>query len=377
MSTCLLILFFGIGQFGIAQEVSESSVTGEARQNEKSASYLYVAVPGVCNYLEYGGHGVLVFDRNHGHKFVRRIPMKGLDSQGKPLNVKGICACAANERLYVSTIKTLMCINLKDDALLWEREYPGGCDRMSMAPDGKNLYLPSFEAAYWHVVDGLTGDVIAKLSPDSGAHNTLYGPDGKSAYLAGLRSPLLTVADTKSHTIARQVGPFSASIRPFTIDGRQTRCYVCVNELLGFEIGALTTGEKLARVEVQGFKKGTVKRHGCPSHGIGLTPNEREIWVVDAHNQQLHLFDNTVFPPTPITSIALRDEPGWITFSIDGQCAYPSTGEVIDVASRKIIAQLTDEHGTAVQSEKMLEVQFAQGKVTATGNQFGIGRVRQ
>ena len=35
-------------------------------------------------------------------------------------------------------------------------------------------------------------------------------------------------------------------------------------------------------------------------------------------------------PPKQIESIELRDQPGWITFSIDGKYAYPSTGDVID-----------------------------------------------
>src|SRR5688572_32914016 len=67
---------------------------------------LYVATPGIRNYLEYGGHGVLVFDIDEGHKFVRRIPSAGLDDKGKPMNVKGICASQSLQRLYVSTIKT-------------------------------------------------------------------------------------------------------------------------------------------------------------------------------------------------------------------------------------------------------------------------------
>ena len=138
----------------------------------------------------------------------------------------------------------------------------------------------------------------------------------------------------------------------------QTLCFVNVNELLGFEVGDLTTGKKLHRVEVAGFDKGPVKRHGCPSHGIGLTPDEKELWVVDAHNQQIHIFDATVMPPKQVESLKVRDEPGWITFSLDGKYAYPSTGDVVDVESRAIVAGLTDEHGTAVQSEKMVEVQF-------------------
>ena len=33
--------------------------------------FLYVAAPGIRNYLEFGGAGILVFDIDDGHKFVR------------------------------------------------------------------------------------------------------------------------------------------------------------------------------------------------------------------------------------------------------------------------------------------------------------------
>src|SRR2546426_6996876 len=64
-------------------------------------------------------------------------------------------------------------------------------------------------------------------------------------------------------------------------------------------------------------------------------------------------------PPRQVASVALRDQPGWITFSIDGRYAYPSSGDVIEVKSRKIVAELTDEKGSPVQSEKLLEIDFA------------------
>jgi DNA-binding beta-propeller fold protein YncE len=343
--------------------------------DSKPRRFLYVAAPGIRNYLEYGGHGLIVFDIDNGHKFVKRIPTGGRGKDGKPINVKGICASANTGRLYISTIETLQCIDLKTEELIWEQALDGGCDRMSIAPDGSVLFVPSFEKAHWNVVQGDTGDVIARISPDSGAHNTVYGPDGKFCYLAGLRSPLLTVADTTTHTAAKTVGPFSSSIRPFTINGRQTLCFVTINELLGFEVGNIVAGTKLHRVEVHGFQPGPVKRHGCPSHGIGLTPDEMELWVTDGHNQHMHVFDATVMPPKQMISIKVRDEPGWITFSIDGQFAYPSTGDVIDAASKKIITGLTDETGAAVMSEKMVEVQIQNGNVVRTGDQFGVGRI--
>jgi DNA-binding beta-propeller fold protein YncE len=224
------------------------------------------------------------------------------------------------------------------------------------------------------VVDGESGDVVARIDVGSGAHNTVVGRDGREAYLAGLRSPLLAVADTRTQRVVRSVGPFGNSIRPFTVDGSQSHCFVNVNELLGFEIGDLRSGRMLYRVQVEGFAKAPVKRHGCPSHGIGLTPDEREIWLMDGSNSHLHVFDNTTQPPRQVASIALRDQPGWVTFSMDGRHAYPSTGEVIDTRTRQIIARLADEQGRPVQSEKLLEIVTVDGVPVRAGDQFGLGR---
>ncbi len=338
--------------------------------------YLYVAVPGIRNDLARGGHGVLVFDIDAGHRFVRRIKSAGLDAKGQPDNVKGVCASVSLQRLYVSTTGELISFDLTSDAIVWEKKYDGGCDRMAISPDGKTIYQPSFEKNHWHALDAATGDVLARVEPQPGAHNTNYGLDGKEAYLAGLRSKTLAIADTATHKIVRQVGPFSAAIRPFTVNGKQTLGYMCVNDLLGFEIGDLKSGRMLSRVEVQGFSKGKVARHGCPSHGIGLTPDEKEVWICDAFNHRMHVFDATATPPKQVASIEVRDEPGWITFSIDGKFAYPSTGDVIEVATRKIVTHLTDENGAAVHSEKMLEIDFEGRKAVRAGCQFGVGLVR-
>jgi hypothetical protein len=142
-------------------------------------------------------------------------------------------------------------------------------------------------------------------------------------------------------------------------------------------VGDQTTNKMSYRVEVPGFKQGAVKRHGCPSHGIGLTPDETQVWVCDAFNQQMHVFDATITPPLLIDRIKVRDEPDWITFSLDGTFAYPSTGDIIDVSSRKIVGGLSDETGSGVQSEKMVEIQFdtTTKSVLRTGDQFGLGRV--
>ena len=344
------------------------------QQNVTAHHWLYVATPGIRNYLEYGGHGLLVFDMDHDFRFIKRIPTGGLDENGHPSNVKGVAVSLFTHCIYISTIRSLICIDLLSEKKVWEKNYEGGCDRMSISPDGKIIYLPSFEADDWKVVDAKTGNVLDHVVTHSGSHNTLCGLDGKKVYLEGLRSEYLTVVNTADLRIATKVGPFANHIRPFTIDSRQERCFVNVDGLLGFEIGDLKTGKKIAHIEVKGFQMGPVKRHGCPSHGIALTPNEREVWLADGFNESIHIFDISKGEIVQTASITMSDQPGWITFSIDGKYAMPSTGDIIDADKREIVTRLMDETGAGVQSEKMVEVEFAGNRLLKASDQFGIGR---
>jgi hypothetical protein len=105
--------------------------------------------------------------------------------------------------------------------------------------------------------------------------------------------------------------------------------------LPGFEVGDIRTGKKLFQVEVEGSKQGSVKRHGGPSHGIALTPAEKELWLEDCANSAIHVFDSTVMPPKQLTSTKARDCVGWLSFSMNGRFAYSSTGEIIGCGDKK------------------------------------------
>ena len=337
---------------------------------------LYVASPGTRNYTEYGGVGLLVFDIDDGYRFVRRIPTWTVADGEKPENVKGIAADARTGRVFITSLTRVIAIDAVTGARIWDRPYEGGADRLAISPDGATLYVPQFEGPKWHVVNAANGDVLGTIETRSGSHNTIASADGRFVYLAGLKSATLSIADAREHRVVGAVGPFGHVVRPFTVNGAGTLAFVNVNELLGFEIGDLRTGKVLHRVEVAGYKKGPVKRHGCPSHGIALPPDERELWLADCANSAIHLFDATVMPPKQVTSLPMRDCVGWVSFSMDGKVAYSSTGEMIDVATRRVIATLTDEEGRAVQSEKMLDLVIAGGRVVRAGNQFGVGAKR-
>jgi YVTN family beta-propeller protein len=342
--------------------------------------YLYAVVPGIRNYLQYGGIGIVVFDMDHGYKFVKRIPTWSVPPGTDPLksveNVKGVAASSKTGRLYVTTSGRLAAFDLVTDKKVWEKTFEGGCDRVAIAPDGKTLYVPLFEGPGWNVVDAATGNLITKIQTSTGSHNTVYAPDGSQVYMTSLHYNSMYIADTSTNKIIREVGPFGDAIRPFTVNGSNTRCYVNTNNLLGFQIGDLKTGEVLATVKTEGRQLGPTQRHGSPSHGIALTPDEKELWVTDGHNNYVDVYDATAMPPKHIGEVKTSDMPGWITLSIDGRYVIPSSGDVIDRKTRKIVYTLRDEAGQQLQTEKMVEVDFSNGKPIRNGDQFGIGQKR-
>lgn len=290
----ILILFTALLLFTAARRPLHYSSSGSSAPVKR---YLYVAVPGIRDYLGYGGHGLLVFDMDHNHQFVKRIPTQGLHPDKTPSNVKGIAVSLPLNSIYISTLESLQRIDLTTEKVVWEKFYEGGCDRMSISPDGKTMYLPSLEKGFWNVVDCKTGDIIKTLDVYKRAHNTIYGPAGDRVYLVDIASPWLYVANAKTHTLVNKIGPFGNFVRPFTINGKESHVYVTVDSLLGFEVGNLHTGKKEARVVVEGWNPGPVRRHGNPSHGIGLTPDEKELWVSDGYNMRVHVFQQSLFPP--------------------------------------------------------------------------------
>src|SRR5438552_1101788 len=158
-------------------------------QDKNQKRHLYVAVPGIRNYLEFGGAGILVFDIDNDHKFVKRIKTPA-SAEKKIENIKGLCGCAVTKRLYFSTLTKLYCVDLVTEKTLWEKALPEGCDRLAITLDGKTLYVPTLEKEHWNIVDAGSGELITRIETKNGAHNTVVSLDGSRMYMAGLRSPL-------------------------------------------------------------------------------------------------------------------------------------------------------------------------------------------
>jgi hypothetical protein len=330
--------------------------------------YLYLSTPDAA---QPGGSGVgiLVFDIDEGHRFVRRIDVPSFKE-----GLRGFCASAPNHAAYFSTTsRRLGCLDLVSDKVLWEQVYEAGCDRACITPDGKKLYVPT--GWWWRgtnsgflVVEAATGKVIHRIPVGLQAHNSIASLDGRYAYLG--TEIALTQVRVSDDAIVRQITPVGESgVFPFTVDARNEYAFVCLGQHVGFDVVDLREGRAVHRV----MAGGAPIAHR--THGAGLTPDGRELWISDQDGRRLFHFDATRMPPEERGSVELsQGGHGWVTFSLDGRYAWCHTPDVIDARAHKVVATLRDEKGAPVCGSKFFEVQFRDGRVVRVGDQFGLVR---
>jgi DNA-binding beta-propeller fold protein YncE len=242
----------------------------------------------------------------------------------------------------------------------------------------------------WHIIDAATGNVTGSINIGGsyGAHNTIVSLDGSHVYLGALDDSYLAVASTSTNTVNETIGPLNYGVRPFTINGKQTLAFTTASYYLGFQASSISTGQILYNVPVQGFSYSSSSFPYAPSHGISLSPDEKELYVLDAPNSYVHVFDVSVLPgapPTqvaniPLTPLTGSESPctydcqreGWLLHSRDGRFVFVGdAGDVIDTATRQIVAHLAPLANT----RKYLEIVWQNGVPVFTTSRSGLGYV--
>jgi DNA-binding beta-propeller fold protein YncE len=344
---------------------------------------IYVTLPGTLEGSpDANGNGIVVLDARNNYNFVKRIPTWNVPASANPEQVAGVTASPETNMIYVAARGRLGAFDLTTEKKVWEGVYDGNCcERPQMAPDSSFMYVGSDLKDFWYVINPRTGalmtKVVSKQSPN--AHNLNLSQDGKLAFMSP-NGRVMAIADTTTNKLVRTI-TFPDNVRVFVLNHDSSLIYANQNNLLGFLIADANTGKILHKVEVQGFgwpdNWNVTPRpripHGCPSHGIGLMDNEREVWLSDGLNNLVHVFDNTQMPPKEVSNFKTHGGAYWMTPSVDGKLAYLSSGDVVDVKTKKIIAQLKDEYGRVMHSEKLLDMVFHQGKLVQVSNQFANG----
>ena len=337
------------------------------------------ALAGQLHHYEYvfPDNSIYVYDMDNRGALVKHVVVP--TSAG----VRGAVASTVTGMLYISygsdrrSGGSMLKYDLMTDEVVWAKHYPFGVDSMSISPDGKTIYMPTGElgsGGIWKVIDANTGNVTTSIdSGGIGPHNTVVSPDGARVYLGPRYTNYLVVASTRTNQVIRKIGPVGGvgGIRPFTINGAQSLAFITLSGFLGFQVGDISTGRILYTVPVQGFPGGG-RAVSAPSHGISLSPDEKEVYLIDSINNYVHVFDVTGLPgsaPRQVADIRLlgalsRNESpcaydclrdGWLHHSRDGRYVFVGdSGDVIDTTLRKTAMTLP----ALANSRKEIEIDF-------------------
>ena len=367
---------------------AERSAARARGLNRPDRRLLYVALPGGSAggqfSSEMNGQGIIVLDVARNFEFVKRIPTFNTAAAARPAEAAGIAASPATNMIYLAMRGRLAAFDLATDQKVWDNTYDGMCcERQEITPDGLTIVAGSNLRNFWYVIDARTGDLKGKIpAAATDAHNMALSADGKTVLMAP-NGVTVTVGDVPSMKAVRTI-TFSDHVRPLVINHDATRVYANLNNLLGFEIADVKTGKVIKHIEAPAemWKEKWNNRdktgvrffgHGCPSHGIALTPDESELWVVDNINYGVLVYDNTGEWPVYRSSFPTTASADWITMGLDGRYAYLSSADIVDVKAKKIVGHLKDEYGRPMHSEKFLELAFRE----TPGKEYGtVGEVK-
>jgi hypothetical protein len=394
---------------GQAVRASAPSIAGATIQPYQSPPrhLIYVATPGDEGADDQSG--VIVLDADHDYRFVKRIPYGLAASEMPGPKISGMTSSIPANKIYVTTDGgSMIAFDLKTDKIAWTFKgetapvklqrrgaaADGCCERPYTLPGGKTLLVASAYNNWWYLIDAQSGKKLGRIdTPETPhTHNVAVTADGKLAVLASISGPKenaagVAVVDLPNKKVLRYI-TFSDDVRPITINHDGSLVYANVNNLDGFEIADTKTGQMIKRVELPGemWKAKWADPnhqhfgHGLPSHGIGMTPDESEIWVTDAANSAWQIWDNPgdgrnpVYNPSKTVPIQPGIDSSWISMTNDGKTAFVGDGSIIDVRAHRVIATMKDEYGRPIHAvEKVLAMTLRDGKLIETSNQFAIG----
>lgn len=214
-------------------------------------------------------------------------------------------------------------------------------NQLACTPSGKHVYIPCDDASWW-VIDTERGEVVTRIATGGRPHNTLSSPDGMRMYLGPKGSYHVLIADAVLHELIGEI-PLSDAPRPIAISRDEKRFYANVDTLIGFEVADIPSRKVIHRVEAE--VPAELLRKSSRSHGIGLTPDEKELWMCDVFHDRTYIFDVKTEPPRQVATIVMQGGGYWMCFSPDGKRCYISerignTVAVIDTAMRRTVARI-------------------------------------
>jgi YVTN family beta-propeller protein len=277
-----------------------------------------------------------------------------------PEAAHGIAFSPDGARVYVSNEHdlTLDAFDRKSGKLIKQVPLSNRPNNIAVAKDGRIVVGIARGEGALDIIDPATLTIKKTIPLNGRLHNVYVTPDSKYVITGSIPKALLTVIDLATEQVAWET-KMSGGVRPMAIeanpDGSTKRIFAQLSDLNGFAVVDFAERKETARIELP---KTTTNfeadpgRNTSPSHGIGVTPDNKTLWVTSIPNNavfayslnDLKMIGQVALPALtlpghePISGVA-----NWVTFTPDSKTIYVSNAgsrsvTAIDTAAMKVKA---------------------------------------
>ena len=264
----------------------------------------------------------------------------------------GAAVAPDGSRFYFSNEAdhTLDVVSGKTLAVTHKIALSGRPNNVAISRDGRRVYVAIVSGSgAVDVIDSARLERVKGIATRGGVHNTFVTPDGKDLIAGSIIGKRLTVIDGATEEPSWWLD-FEGGVRPIAFerntDGSTRRMFVQISDFHGFAIVDFAERKELGRVtlpEVPPGERHTEGLQGSPSHGIGVAPDGKTLWVNSKVNN--HVYAYSLPDLRLLGGVRVGEHPDWLTFTPDSKRVYVANAgsnsvSVVDAASRKEVTRI-------------------------------------
>lgn len=266
-------------------------------------------------------------------------------------------------RVYISneSENVLDVVDRKSGEILRKVALSGRPNNIAVTKDGGRVLVGiRSNPGVLDVIDTTSLQRLKSIPVDGSVHNVYVTPDGKYAVSGSIENKAATVVDLQTEQSVWEV-KFDSGVRPMAFErnpgGSTARIFVQLSGFNGFAVVDFAKRAQVALVKLPdqpgGF--GIVEgRAGTPSHGIGVAPDGKSLWVNSTLANAVFKYSLPDLKPVGYVALPEVHAPGrsptgsvpeWITFTPDSAVVYISNSgaasvSAVDARGMKLVAEI-------------------------------------
>jgi YVTN family beta-propeller protein len=254
-------------------------------------------------------------------------------------------AVSGDGRRFFTTVesdRTLRVIDTASDKTIQTIKLSGLPNQCAVTPDGRYAGVPIRDSDRVDLVSLSEGRILKSLSVKA-PHNCYNANRNDHLFVTSMGGHTVNLIDLARLEYLAEI-PVGGVPRSLAVTRDEKTLYCQLSDLHGFVIADIPRRKVVRTVELPPLPAGVkFPVAHTPSHGMELTPDEKELWVTSCGTDTVYVYDTAV--GKVVGKVAVGKGPAWVTFSPDGRycCVSNVLGDdvsVIDAAKRREVARI-------------------------------------